>query len=361
MQELILALMKGDVSKVKSWAAENPQYYGPLRNAYGRLRNLRRLSALDMLMLVLLYPIRLLLSSSYRLYVIFFWLLEKVDALNVFRYRGRALADPASEKQLQAVLSVLRRDGVAVWPGFFSASQCDEINRYLDELMVRNKEGFEKLPRDIEGFRDPVYPGFEHTREIVEAEFTVYGEDRMAFIYNRNRVRVYETPATLKDVFENDTVSEIAARYLGHTVGHKRALLEELRPSLMPDMWHMDNSGSSFKMMLLTTDCSVDNGPFRYKIGTHVGTQWKAKLRANWLMLKFGYMYSSVNLLDYRTLPSDRVFWGTGRKGDAIFFDPSGIHAGSRAVKGMRRTVVIPKTPRKIQNKLLGWLGVVAN
>ncbi len=361
MHELILALMKGDVGKVKTWATKNQQYYGPLRNAYGRLRNLRRLSALDMVMMVLLYPVRLLLSTSYTLYVIFFWLLEKVDALNVFRYRGTALADPAREKQLQAVLAVLRRDGVAVWPGFFSEAQCDEVNRYLDELMVRNKEGFDKLPRDIEGFKDPMYPGFEHTREIVESEFSSYGEDWMPFIYNRSRVRVYQTPESLREVFENEIVSELAARYLGHKVGHKRALLEELQPSLLSDPWHVDNAGTSFKMMLLTEDCTMENGPVRYKIGTHKGIKSSAKLRVNWLMLKFGYMYSALNILDYRTLSEGQVMWGTGGKGDSIFFDPSGIHSGSRAISGRRRTVVIPKTPRKVQNKVLGWLGVVAS
>ena len=53
MQELFLALMKGDVGRVKSWAGNHPQYYGPLRNTYGRLLNLRRLSLLDRAMSVL--------------------------------------------------------------------------------------------------------------------------------------------------------------------------------------------------------------------------------------------------------------------------------------------------------------------
>jgi hypothetical protein len=361
MQELFLALMKGDVGRVKSWAGNHPQYYGPLRNTYGRLLNLRRLSLLDMAMSVLLYPLRLLLGTSYRLYVAFFWLLEKIDALNVFRYRGSPLDSDTLERQLLAVLATLRRDGVAVWPGLFSASQCDEVNRYIDELMMRNKAGFDKLPRDIEGFKDPVYPGFEHTREIVEPEFAAYGKDMMPFIYNRNRVRVYKTPESLRDVFENEIVSELAARYLGHKVGHKRVLLEELKPSLLSDQWHVDNVGNSFKMMLLTKDCTMENGPVRYKIGTHKGIKSSAKLRINWLMLKFGYMYSALSLLDYRTLPDDGVLWGTGKKGDAIFFDPSGIHSGSLATSGIRRTVVVPKTPRKIQNKVLGWLGVVAS
>jgi len=361
MKELILALVKGDAVSVKVWAAKNPRYYTHLRNAYGRLRNLRRLSALDLVMIVLLYPLRLLLATSYHLWVAFFWMLEKIDVLNPFRYRGTPLSDSAAEKRLQEVLATLRRDGVAIWRGFFSDTQCDEVNRYLDELMMRNKDGFDRLPREIEGFKDPVYNGFEHTREIVEAEFTAYGEERMSFVYNRARVRVYETPKSLRDVFENEVVSELAARYLGHTVGHKRALLEELKPSLLSDPWHVDNSGNSFKMMLLTEDCSMDNGPMRYKIGTHKGIGSAAKLRVNWLMLKFGYMYSALNILEYRTLPNDQVMWGTGKKGDVIFFDPSGIHSGSRAISGRRRTVVIPKTPRKIQNKILGWLGVVAS
>ena len=361
MKELTLALVKGDVVSAKVWAAKNLRYYARLRNAYGRLRNLRRLSVLDVVMIVLLYPLRLLLATSYHLWVPFFWMLEKIDVLNPFRYRGTPLSDSVAEKRLQEVLATLRRDGVAIWRSFFSDRQCNEVNRYLDELMMRNRDGFDRLPREIEGFKDPVYNGFEHTREIVEAEFAAYGEERMSFVYNRARVRVYETPESLRDVFENEVVSELAARYLGHTVGHKRALLEELKPSLLSDPWHVDNSGNSFKMMLLTEDCSMENGPMRYKIGTHKGIGSAAKLRVNWLMLKFGYMYSALNILEYRTLPADQVMWGTGKKGDAIFFDPSGIHSGSRAISGRRRTVVIPKTARKIQNKILGWLGVVAS
>jgi hypothetical protein len=358
---LIQALFKGDAVNVKVWAGKHPKYYKSLRNVYGRLRNLRRLSVLDVVMIVVLYPLRLLLAASYHLWVVFFLMLEMIDVLNPFRYRGTPLSDSAAEKRLQEVLATLRRDGVAIWRDFFSDMQCDKVNRYLDELMIRNKDGFDRLPREIEGFKDPVFAGFEHTREIVEAEFKAYGEERMSFVYNRARVRVYETPESLHDIFENEVISELAARYLGHTVGHKRALLEELKPSLLSDPWHVDNSGNSFKMMLLTEDCCMDNGPLRYKIGTHKGGGSLAKLRVNWLMLKFGYTFSALNILEYRTLPDDQVVWGTGKKGDVIFFDPSGIHSGSRAISGRRRSVVIPKTPRKIQNKILGWLGVVAS
>lgn len=304
------------------------------------------------LMPFLLWPVRFILCLNTNLFWMVFSAAGKIRKQN---YSTQTFT-PSVEEKMANILRELRENGVAKWEGLFSPGEMQQANQLIDKLASTSRAVVKGLPREIEGARDVSNPKWEHTREIVEEEFESYGLTDLSDIYGRVRTRVYDQPPELQPITSSKVIEEMANRYYGHSTEHKRILVEELSPSLMTDTWHVDCIGMAFKAMVLTSDCTMENGPLRYKMTSHRIASAPRK-RLYYLMLRFGYSFSSLSLLEYRKIPG-KVFFGTGKAGDVIFFDTSGVHSGSRCLSGKRKAIVLPRVCRNFQNRIFGWIGV---
>jgi len=304
---------------------------------------------------ILLYPLRLLLRFNLHL----FWTTYALSGKIQRRYRPLVASDNDTEAKMRKAVQDLKEYGVAKWEGMFSPEQIREANALMDQLMQRSRKYQQNAKPGVDGAKDPEFPEWEHTWELVEDEFSTYAGDNPSWIYGRTRSRSYNPPPAIRTFFKDPRIAEIANRYFGGKTADKRVLLEELTPSLMGDNWHVDCMGKAFKAMILTTDCTLENGPLRYKMGSH-RTSSAAKKRAFYHMLKYGYTFSQFSLMEYRTVPG-KVFFGTGKAGDCLLFDPTGIHSGSRCLDGNRRGIVIPRHAPTFQSVLFECMGVLTN
>lgn len=299
-----------------------------------------------------LFPVRLLLQLSLPL----FWMTYQLAG----KIRGNVRSSENArgfEDKVQKLVDDLNENGIARWEGMYSADEIQAANVLMDNLMARSRDFQSQAKPNVTGAPDPDFPGFEHTWEAVEKEFEPYAAGDPSKIYGRTRTRCYQPPAALKTFFHDTRITEIANRYFGGKTASKRILLEELRPSLMGDGWHVDCMGKAFKAMVLLTDCTLENGPMRFKLKSH-RTSAPAKKRVFHHMLKHGYNFSAVNLLEARSIPED-VFLGTGKAGDCLFFDPTGVHSGSRCLNGMRRTLVFARHAPTVQSVMFEAMGVI--
>ena len=345
--------LKSRILARRPWMEEN---YPRLAAYLKRLaKSSKRLKQPTFYGAIVLYPLRLLLCSNLHL----FWTTYKLSGMVQRRYRSKNRWKDEEEGKIQKVLRDLKEFGVAKWEGMYNTEQIQRANALMDQLMERSREQQRKARPGLDGVRDAGFPEWEHTWELIESEFASYASEDPSWIYGRTRSRCYNPPPVIKTFFNDPRISEVANRYFGGKTSDKRVLLEELTPSLMGDNWHVDCMGKAFKAMILTTDCSIKNGPLRYKVGSHRLTSL-AKKRAFYHMMKYGYSFSAISLLEYRTIPGE-VFFGTGKAGDCIFFDPTGIHSGSRSLEGKRRGIIIPRHAPTFQSVLFECLGAVTS
>jgi hypothetical protein len=299
---------------------------------------------------VVFFPIRILLGINFYL----FWLAYVVSGMIKTSYRAKS--GVSNEAKIKQIVDDLKKYGIAKWEGMLTADQVKHVNDLMDKLMPRSRE-YQKMYRNTrDTIVDPDFPDWSHTWEYVEKEFEPYEKDDISRIYGRARSRSYTPPASMQTFLYNPTITQIASAYYGTQAKPKRVLLEELTPSLMGDGWHVDGGGKMFKSMFLLSDCSAENGPMRYKKGSQKDIS-PSKIRIFFNMLRYGYLFSSLGLMEARKVVGE-VVWATGKAGDCLFFDPTGVHSGSRCLTGRRRSAVISYLAPTFQINFFRCLGL---
>lgn len=304
----------------------------------------------DIYLWILFYPVRFILCRSTWL----FWFVYQGAGLVKVNRKPIAFSSD-KEKLMEQVLSDLKRDGYAVWPSLFSPEELRVVNQKMTDLFQRSRNLLASAPAHIDGVIDPENKGWRHTRLPIGQEFDAYKLSDFSGAYGRTRTRISSVPDDLKYISEKKEIFEIVARFFSCEVKFKRMLLEELKPAIMGDYWHVDSYGDCIKAMILTKDCEIENGPLRYKLGTHK-TWAKGRRILYHLMFKFGSTFSQPPLQLNQSIPGEIVY-GTGKAGDCIFFVNSGIHSGTRCISGERRTVVVGTTRKTFRNSLFRVLG----
>jgi hypothetical protein len=256
------------------------------------------------------------------------------------------------EQQIEALVGELRRNGMAIWRGLFADPDLlGEVRSILDAGFARWEAIFREQEDSCESVTD------EETHWIFVRGTKKYFEGD-----SRTRVRFpyFHTPPAIQRMRDDPRLREVACRYYQLDVGEPSYILgEKLSPSPNGDSWHIDRIMDQFKVMILLSDVAPEQGAMKYKLGTH---QKPAPKLDHFYYQYFragpDYSYLSPKLAD-RAQGEEKL--ALGRPGDCIFFDTTGVHAGTRCQAGERLALVfgfdrIPSLRNRVLHHLDGGL-----
>ena len=251
----------------------------------------------------------------------------------------------AEEQQIEAIVSELRKNGMAIWRGLFAEPVfLREAQSTLDEDFSRWEKIFRERDDSCEEFleeesRCRFYRGTKKNFEIDRRTRVCYCHDHM--------------PHPIQKMKGDARLREVVCRYYQLDAGECHYILaEKLSPSPVGDSWHIDRIKDQFKVMILLSDVGPEHGAMRYKLGTHQKPPPKVD--------HFFYQYFRAGI-DYAYVPPPLAeqapgedTLALGRAGDCIFFDTTGLHSGTRCQTEERVAVVLGFTDiPSLRNRVL--------
>lgn len=216
-------------------------------------------------------------------------------------YRPRFVG-PAGNRRASEVLATLKRDGIALLPGYFG-----------EPLLSALRDGFEAVIAQLP------------PSDLIRDAFN--GDDFM-----------HAAPIFL-DAALDDLVLQVVGEYYRRPFYLGRANATRLLPSDAHGegsfQWHHDTRGKQPKLMVLLTDLEPDGQCMRYIKGSH------QRLYNHDRMYK-GSRFEE----DFRHHPAPEadVVRVAGRAGTAALFDTNGLHTGTRNPSPGRDTVIFNYT-----------------
>lgn len=215
------------------------------------------------------------------------------------------------------VLSKLFSDGIVVIPNFIEKECCDNIVSFYTPLFDEISMGsFSKT-------KFHYLPEYGVTR-ILEADIL---------------------SSVALEFFNNQFISDIAKNFVSQNAFSYQNMIE-LRSGdnskSKADGKHFDDWRQRFKAFLYLNDVSIENAPFRYFPGSHLGKGWRLRrLLAEYDYFlhgksgKYGY-FSREEFSKFKhklTFP-EQVCCGSA--GTLILVDTRGLHSGTPLVSGQR-------------------------
>lgn len=245
----------------------------------------------------------------------YFKKLMAATALLFFGYsdgsRGgaRLSTDLKLSKKQRDSLTMLRRDGIHIIQGYYTAEQCAVLRAKIDAIIMSAGDAVfiddQKSDHRVNG------------AERVSAEVAAFCDDPFTVDIAR----------TLSD--REDLQRFTLAARLEHREGNKGS----------GGGWHRDSLGFQFKAMLYLSDVTMDNGPFQFFRGSH---RRFYKLRNYLFDLSRGFSdivrYSDEHI---SKLPQEDLITATGKAGDMVLFNSSGVHRGMPTREGVRYALTI--------------------
>jgi hypothetical protein len=247
------------------------------------------------------------------------------------------------EHRLEGIVAAMRRDGCVHWPGLFAdPGFLAEARDTLSEAFAIWKAEFAK----VEDNREDLWYGSKGWG-LRRGDFQRYGRMRVNF-FNLEQAVV---PPLIRRVMDDPRLAEVAVRYYGAGVKCRYVLAENLHPSEEGDTWHFDSIGDQFKVMILLSDVGPENGPMRYKLGSHQKPPPEIELFYHQTFRRgLDYGYPSLCLAEK---VAGEIKIATGRAGDCFLFDTIGLHAGSRCQMGTRLSLVVAFEVDSRKNRIL--------
>jgi hypothetical protein len=245
----------------------------------------------------------------------YFKKLMAATALLFFGYtdgsRGgaRLSTDLKLSKKQRDSLTTLRRDGIQIIQGYYTAEQCAVLRAKIDAIIMSAGDAVviddQKSDHRVNG------------AERVSAEVAAFCDDPFTVDIAR----------TLSD--REDLQRFTLAARMEHREGNKGS----------GGGWHRDSLGFQFKAMLYLSDVTMDNGPFQFFRGSH---RRFYKLRNYLFDLSQGFSdivrYSDEHV---SKLPQEDLITGTAKAGDLVLFNSSGVHRGMPTRGGVRYALTI--------------------
>lgn len=239
--------------------------------------------------------------------------------------------------QASAVADELDRTGLACWRGLFAdegfLASAREFTRTVGDLADQ------AFARDTSGAAD-IMDEARHLRYARADNISAFG----GRTYGRSRA--YWTASygpdpsgILSRVAGDETIAAVLESYLGTRPVQVAVLAERLVPSVEGDDWHIDCYDDQVKAMILLDDVGMEQGPMRYKLGSHRCTT-PAKRELLFELFRKGddWAYPSPRVV---TAMPGEIAYCTGKAGDCYFFDTLGIHSGTRCLSGERLALVV--------------------
>ena len=196
----------------------------------------------------------------------------------------------------------LRRDGIALLPGYFQGAQ-----------LARLQAAFEKT---VAGRRNPYTPD-----SLINLAFMT------------------EDTAFLEAALD-DLLLEIIAGYYGRRFAIARVNATRLEPTApLRDgsyQWHHDARGRQVHLMILLNDLAADSQRMSYLRGSHTRYYTHARAHAHGSRFEDEVRVA----LGQNEVTTGRVCEVCGPAGTAALFDANGLHSGNRNLNGKRDTLI---------------------
>jgi len=210
------------------------------------------------------------------------------------------------------LLDALRRDGVARIDSFCDAETTErlasEIRADLDALRVSGRTELEFSYHD-----------------------DIDGRYQVAIVAERH-------PGLFDLLHNNDRLDRLASAYLGSRERPLSHVVELKNKPFHIDRFafeHCDRWFPEFKAYLYLDDVSEFNAPMRFYAGSHRPGEWRMDF--DWFHWRYRLPKLGIDLA--RDLAKEQGFrevYMTGRKGDLLIADTTGIHASSLLREGRR-------------------------
>lgn len=202
-------------------------------------------------------------------------------------------------------LSVVKREGLCIVPGFLSGEECARLREDFISL-------FDRYPRAVQ-------------KPSNGADWRVFGAEKGA--------------PSLRRFTDDPRLNELAACLLGpgtkpaFTLGNRIQYTESNLGS--GDGWHRDSFFNQFKAIVYLTDVTEDNGPFEYITGSHrFGAKFSDHFRYD-IPLHSSRIEDKVVARMIAEQPK-RHQVVCGQAGALVLADTTGIHRGRPMKEGTR-------------------------
>jgi hypothetical protein len=206
---------------------------------------------------------------------------------------------------LDALLATVRRDGVAVVPGYWSAERAAEGRREMDRLLRDHPDAVQTYSKGAD----------KRMYGVEQASAALMGFHDDAFL------RRFGELTGGRELYNFAT---LGAR-IKATPGNSGS----------GNGWHRDAHGFQFKAIVYLSDARMENGPFEYLIGSH--TIWRAaadSMRAGLTdPQQTRFTDAEVEKLRRGGI-APRAF--PGRAGTLLLVNTAGIHRGMPLFSGER-------------------------
>ena len=224
----------------------------------------------------------------------------------------------SNKKKINEISNKLSAEGVCIIRNYFSKT-------YVNKIRSKVIKEFSKL---------------EQTGKVAKGcKFYFNKDDPVSRIMNLHNV----IPETKEFFFDSFLEEVMKATYSESLVKHQ-FMVDRRKGSAKTtatDCWHFDEPSSIFKLktFLLLNDVTTKNGPFKYIPKTHKTGPWRNKKEAEQIAyaedLDYGH-YTPIHIKSLKRKFKFEEMVCTGKAGDLIIFDGSGIHSSSIIESGER-------------------------
>ena len=162
--------------------------------------------------------------------------------------------------------------------------------------------------------------------------------DRVGYFFKYvNSLKINNENNCINNYVLNRSLIKISSNYLGLLPVFCGGSLMENFPHkgarISSQLWHRDKHDRKIiKIFLYLTDVDSKNGPFEYITKTHVNGKFWKKFRTIERLTDSELKGKNSEILSYKKIC-------TGKAGDIIFVDTTGIHRGGYVQKGRRKIV----------------------
>ena len=163
-------------------------------------------------------------------------------------------------------------------------------------------------------------------------------------------------PDWLKPIIEDPRSLAVVSKYWGVKARVYRLMFEEATPDvkLRGGEWHIDVFNDQMKVWLLVNDVGPENGPTRYKLGTHeINHPNKILIFHNGFRHGDAWCYPGSIIAN--SIPGELAYV-SGRAGDCYFFDTTGMHSRTPCREGKRLVMVLTYYIPTLRNRFFHLL-----
>ncbi len=216
------------------------------------------------------------------------------------------------EPLIESVINRLKRDGLALIPGYLDAEQVACLNAEFARSLKEDSASVyarSQHPTNRQGMTGRLDP--RHSRAV--AEF----------------------PA-ITSTFSSDFMRQVAdAYYAPHDYSFNEAVFitNEFASEVPILPWHFDRV-QSLKFWFYLTDTTRENGAFEYCPGTH----WEGRYRAGYHLSQGCAVIDMPNDIDEELVRNPVAL--ELKAGDLLIFDADGFHRGGVVQEGHERRVL---------------------